>query len=276
MVSCRVTEVRCKTVLVESGLADYTINCYRGCEHGCIYCYARFATRFSHPADEWGSFVDVRCNAVEVLAKEVARRKRGRVFVSSVCDGWQPLEGKYELTRRCLETLIRSGFPLTILTKSRLVSRDLDLMASSRAVELGLTVTTLDQGLSSILEPGASRPTERLGVLEEAKSKGMVTYAFLGPLMPFLSDTEKDLDSLVRRLREIKVDYFYVDRLNPRPKVWPSLLRMLAQRFPSLIPEYRSVLYDPAVRDAYCARVRARALQVAKRHSMEGYLRFCF
>lgn len=271
----RVSEIECKMALVPSGLADYALNCYRGCQHGCIYCYARFASRFSHPDEEWGTFVDVRVNAPEVLVREVRRRRRGRVFMCSVCDGWQPLEGKYQLTRRCLEVLLRHGFSVTILTKSRLVSRDLDLLPGA-PVELGVTVTTLDEGLRRIIEPHSSPSAERLAVLEEAKGKGITTYAFLGPLMPCLSDTEENLRSLLRLLKEIRVDYFYIDRLNPRPRVWLSLSRMLVHHFPSLLPEYRRVLYDPRAREDYSQGLVALAVKIAGQYSLEERLRFCF
>ena len=89
---CRRREIECKSVLNKSGLADYAVNCYAGCEHGCVYCYARFATRFSHPGETWGGFVDARINAPQILAREIKRKRVGQVFMSSVCDGWQPAE----------------------------------------------------------------------------------------------------------------------------------------------------------------------------------------
>ena len=147
---CKITEVECKSVLNKSGLADSAVNCYGGCEHGCRYCYARFVNRFSHPGEPWGSFVDVKVNAPSVLAREVKRRKLGSVFMSSVCDGWQPIEANYHLTRQCLEILLSHGFPVTILTKNALAQRDLDLLKSKDSVELGATITTLDEDLSRL------------------------------------------------------------------------------------------------------------------------------
>src|SRR4030042_910220 len=118
--NCRVAEVECKSVLNKAGLADYAVNCYAGCEHGCCYCYARFVTRFSHPGEPWGSFVDVKVNAPQILEREAKRKRVGQVFLSSVCDGWQPREASYLLTRQCLEILLHYHYPLTILTKSAL------------------------------------------------------------------------------------------------------------------------------------------------------------
>ena len=153
-----VRETVCKTILNRSGLSDYSLNCYTGCTHACVYCYARFMQRF-HPHDEpWGAFVDVKVNAVEVLKRQLRRAEPGSVFVSSACDGWQPIEAQWRLTRRCCELLLERGFQMHVLTKSALVLRDLDLFAG-RPVQLGITLTTLDEQLQEIMGAwGGERP----------------------------------------------------------------------------------------------------------------------
>jgi len=239
--TCRVAEVECRSILNKSGLADYAVNCYAGCEHGCIYCYARFATRFSHPGELWGSFVDVKVNAPIVLAREARRKRVGRVFISSVCDGWQPREESYCLTRQCLEILLYYRYSLTILTKNTLARRDLDLLAWKEGVDFGATVTTLDERLSRLIEPRSSPPAERLALLQEAKSKGIRTYAFLGPLLPYLSDTEENLTSLLKAVKDVGVDYFYLDRLNRRFGVWTSLKSLLQRHFPDIVGAYQRI-----------------------------------
>lgn len=92
--------------LNKSGLADYVVNCYAVCEDGCRYCYARFVTSFSYSDEPWGIFVDVKVNPPKFLVREVNCKKVGRVFLSSVCDGWQPEEANYRLTGQCLEILL--------------------------------------------------------------------------------------------------------------------------------------------------------------------------
>jgi len=110
-----VRETVCKTILNRSGLSDYSLNCHTGCTHACVYCYARFMQRF-HPHDEpWGAFVDVKVNAVEVLKRQLRRAEPGTVFVSSACDGWQPVEAEWRLTRRCCELLLERGFRVHVL-----------------------------------------------------------------------------------------------------------------------------------------------------------------
>ena len=274
---CQACEVECRSVLNKSGLSDYAVNCYTGCEHGCVYCYARFVTRFSHPGEPWGSFVDVKVNAPQVLAREVKRKRLGRVFLSSVCDGWQPREARYGLTRQCLETLVRYRFPVTILTKNALAERDFDLLASSKVeVEFGVTITTFNESLRQLVEPGSSPSVERLKVLQEARRLGIRTYAFLGPLMPVLSDKEEDLTQLLNAVKDAGVDYFYVDRLNPRFGVWPSLKGILQKHFPDLVEVYRKLLYDERAREEYSGRLVTSINLLARRQGLDDKIVLCF
>lgn len=273
---CQVREVECRSVLNKSGLADYALNCYAGCEHGCVYCYARFATRFSHPGEPWGSFVDVKVNAPQVLAHEVKRKRAGRVFISSVCDGWQPREVSYCLTRQCLEILLHYRYPLTILTKSTLASRDLDLLVSKEGVELGVTITTLDEGLRQLIEPRSSSTTERLALLQEAKRRGIRSYVFLGPLLPYLSDTEESLTPLLKAIKDVGADYFYVDRLNRRFGVWQPLKSLLQEHLSDLIGGYREILFDESASREYSERLMSSVNRIARQQGLDGKMRLCF
>jgi len=172
-----VREVRCRSLLNRCGIGDYSFNCYVGCGHGCGYCYARFMQRFHPHAEAWGAFVDVRINAPAVLARQVRRLPPGCVFTCSACDGWQPIEERYRLTRRCCELLLNAGFELTVLTKSRLVLRDLDIFAG-RPVQLGVTITTPDESWARVWEPGASSVADRIEVLRQAKAAGLRTETY--------------------------------------------------------------------------------------------------
>ena len=269
-------EIQAKSILNKSGITDWTVNCYSGCEHGCLYCYARFASRYSHPHELWGTYVDVKLNAPQVLKREVKVKKVGKVFVSSVCDGWQPVEEKYGLTRRCLEILLRHDFPVTILTKSSLAGRDLDLLIGKNDVDFGVTITTLDESLSKLLEPKSSPPAARLALIEEAKGKGIRTYAFLGPLMPYLSDSEKSLGLLLNAVKDVGADYFYVDRLNPRYGVWSSLKVLLHERFPHLVEDYKKILFSKSVRERYSERLVARLGKLAEQLRLSDKMSLIF
>ena len=115
-----IKEITCKTILSKSQVYPYVINPYTGCQHNCTYCYARFMKRFTGHKEPWGEFVDVKINAPDLLRKEISHKTRDRVWVSGVCDPYQPLEGKYKLTRHCLEILAEHSWPVTIQTRSPL------------------------------------------------------------------------------------------------------------------------------------------------------------
>jgi len=228
-----VREVACKSVLNRTTLGGYSLNCFTGCVHGCVYCYARFMQRF-HPHEEpWGQFVDVKANAVEVLKRQLRRMEPGEVFLSSACDAWQPVEQEWRLTRRCCELLLERGFALRILTKSDGVLRDLDVMAG-HDVHVGVSITTLDDGLQQLWEPEAAPVAQRVAVLAQARQLGLRTAIMFGPLLPLLSDSGESLDRLFHTAANLAVDRIWVDTLNPRPRVWPAVAQLLREESPEL------------------------------------------
>jgi DNA repair photolyase len=257
-----VREVPCKSLLNRWSDGGYSFNCYTGCGHACVYCYARFMQRF-HPHDEpWGRFVDVKVNAAEVLARQLRRLEPGSVFTCSACDGWQPIERRYKLTRRCCEMLLEAGFRLNVLTKSDLVLRDLELFAG-REASVGVTITTPYEPQAKLWEPRASSVAARARVLREAKAAGLATSVMFGPLLPALSDTPEALRRLFAIAAEADVDRIWTDALNPRPRVWPSVQAMLRHHRPELLDLYRSVLFDRAFRARYVDGLHAEIRRAA-------------
>lgn len=199
-------EIYARSILAQSQVFDYAVNPYVGCQHGCTYCYARFMRRFTGHKEPWGEFVDVKINALALLKHQMANRPPGRVWVSGVCDPYQPLESKYELTRKCLEILVEYGWPITVQTKSPLVLRDIDLLRRSDKIEVGLSVTSADDGIRTLFEPGAPSIRERIAALEELHLAGVRTYAMIAPMLP---GTDELADQLTG-----KVDYVLIDRMN--------------------------------------------------------------
>lgn len=203
-----VREIKAKSILNRSKIFDYCLNPYTGCQMKCTYCYARlFMRRYSGHKEPWGEFVDVKINAPEILKKQLERAKKGTVWISSVCDPYQPLERKYRLTRQCLKELVRKQFPVNIQTKSALVLRDLDLFLDFDEIEVGFTITTDDEATAKIFEPRASPVKERIKALEMIHSRGIKTFTFIGPLLP--GNPEKLIDLL-----EGKADKIYIDKMN--------------------------------------------------------------
>lgn len=259
-----IRETPCKSILNRSGLGGYSLNCYTGCTHGCVYCYARYMQRF-HPHDEpWGVFVDVKVNAVEVLKRQLRRAVPGTVFVSSACDGWQPVEAQWRLTRRCCELILERGFRIHVLTKSALIVGDLDVFAG-RPAQVGITLTSLDERLRRLWEPGASSIPDRLGVVEAAARAGVETGVMFGPLLPMLSDNQTSIDALLEWAADMRVGHIWVDAINPRARVWPAVADLLRREFPELLETYRRILFDRPVRDRYLKELRTRIDRTAQR-----------
>jgi DNA repair photolyase len=269
-----VRETACKTILNRSSLGDYSLNCYTGCAHGCVYCYARFMQRFHPHPEPWGKFVDVKVNAVEALRRQLRRAVPGEVFVSSACDGWQPIEAEWRLTRRCCQLLIEYGFQVNVLTKSALVLRDLDVLAGPKA-RIGVTVTTLDEPLAACWEPGSASVEQRFRVIEEACRAGLRTAIMFGPLLPFLSDGPTAIEAMLGRAADLKIGKIWVDALNRRPRVWPAVAELLKQKFPELGERYRRVLFDRRAREAYVKQLRDRVARAARSLALTDRVTSC-
>lgn len=208
----KIKEIQAKNILSKSKVYDWTINPYVGCQHGCIYCYAKFMKRFSGHKENWGEFVDVKMNAPELLSQEIKKKKKGRVWISGVCDPYQPVEKKYELTKKCLEILQRNNWPVTIQTKSPLVLRDLELLKKFQEIEVGFTITTDDEEIRKIFEPRTAPINKRIETLDKLHQEGIKTYAMIAPLLP-------KAENLVPKLKG-KVDYVIIDKMNYHYADW--------------------------------------------------------
>ncbi len=212
-----ITEVTTKSALVRSRIpgVEYVINPYIGCGHGCRYCYAVFMRKYSrnHQNTEWGRFVEVKTNMTEILRSELSRkRKTGAAMLSSVCDPYQPAEQRYRLTRGCVEALRDHGWRINILTRSPLVTRDLDLLKTCIDVSVGFSIPTDDDGVRRILEPCSPSIPARIEALRRVHEAGIRTWVFIAPLLPMSPQR------LVERILPY-IDHAMVDPLNYRGQV---------------------------------------------------------
>ena len=208
-----IQEIQSKTILSASKIYPYVINPYVGCQHNCVYCYAHFMKRFTGHKEAWGQFVDVKLNAPELLKREITRKKPDRVWVSGVCDPYQPLEGKYKLTRQCLQILAEHDWPVTVQTRSPMVLRDLDVLKTGKYFEVGLSVTTADDGMRKLFEPNAPSINERLRALGELHRAGIRTYAMIAPILPHAESLANELLDKVDYVRLDRMNYHYADKV---------------------------------------------------------------
>lgn len=248
----KIGEIQAKSILNSSKLGlDYAINPYNGCAFGCAYCYAIFMSRMGHQGEEWGSWVDAKVNAPELLIRDLKTRKPGSIFLSSVTDPYQGLEARYQLTRKCLQILadVKYPAPISILTKSPLVTRDIDLFKKLKA-EVGLTVTSTGDPITKLLETNAPLPQARIKALRELHSAGIKTYAFVGPLLPHLAEKPVELEKLFKTLKNVGTEDIWVEHINLSPYIKKRLYLFILKNLPDQLakfklaenPEYRKKL----------------------------------
>jgi len=216
-----VKEIQAKSVLRKHKRIDswflscYGMNFYRGCTHNCVYCDGR--SEKYNVDGEFGEDVSVKVNAIELLRREISPVRRRTPLKKSyfmigggVGDSYQPIEEKYRLTRRALNMMYEFKLPVSILTKSTLVERDLDIIKrineKSRAI-VSMSFSSVDDKISSVFEPGVPPPSERLKTLERFKKEGIACGMFLMPVMPFITDKPKYLDESLKKAKEIGLDF---------------------------------------------------------------------
>jgi DNA repair photolyase len=213
-----VRKVLCKTAATRSGLPglDWALNPYRGCGHACSYCYAQDVTRFEL-SRQWGETVEAKVNFVQILKKQLEKRPEGTFGLGTVTDPYQKAEKELELSRRSLSELRRAGSTVSILTKSDLVLRDMDVLSGWREVEVGVSIGVIDEGIASHLEPGAPSPRNRFEVLRRLSNEGTETYLMAAPIIPGVCDSVESLENMVRTAAGAGVKRIIWDMYNPKP-----------------------------------------------------------
>lgn len=239
--------ISAKSMLVPSKLpdADYVVNPYTGCRLGCAYCYASFMGRMvGEPIQAWGDYLYVKENAVELFRRDIERlpaaKQHSTLLISSVTDPYQPVESRQRITRGILEILSEKEYPgrVGILTKSPLVTRDIDLFLSLQEVEVGLTVTTTEDAISRWLEVRAPNASKRIEALETLNAAGVPTYAFVGPLLPHFRNSPDLLDDLFARLSQAGVTSVYVEHMNLKGYIRKRLDEVVAEQPPEVQASY--------------------------------------
>ncbi len=204
----KIIKTKAKEIFTKTNLpgADYVINQYIGCSHGCTYCYARFISRWKGHGN-WGTWIETKINAPDLVR---GRKISGKVFMSSVSDAYQPAEKELMLTQRILENLDKST-QLSILTKSDLILRDIDLLKQFKNIEVGFTVNSFKGKRRNLFEPSSPDTLRRIMAMKELKKHGIKTFAFVSPIIPELFD----LSEVVKNTRDF-ADYFWFEFINLR------------------------------------------------------------
>jgi DNA repair photolyase len=248
----------------------WSLNPYMGCAHRCTFCYVRaFEARAERPWDDrYGASIRVKTNVAAVLRRELARPswEREVVAVGAATDPYQPAEGRYRLTRACIEAFAEAASPFSIITRGPLIVRDIDVLADAarRArVSVTFSVPTLDHEIWSRTEPGTAPPRQRLRALSRLVEAGIDAGVGMAPILPGLSDSPELLADVVREARAAGATGIWANLLYLRPGTREHFLAALERDWPELLPDYER-LYDGVAylprRATEPVRERVRAL----------------
>jgi DNA repair photolyase len=259
-------EQPCKNALnpVKGMGFKWSLNPYMGCEHRCTFCYVRaFELRADRPADDgYGRAIRVKINVEQVLRQELARRrwKRELVAVGAATDPYQPAEGRYRLTRGCLEAFRDHATPVSIITRGPMIVRDVDVLtelARVAGVQVNFSIPTLDHDIWRRTEPGTAPPRQRLRALEKLVTAGIKAGVGMAPILPGISDRQELLEDVVKAAREAGATHVWAGLLYLRPGTREHFMRALERHWPEQVPAYQR-LY--AAR-AYLPKERTEPLQ---------------
>ena len=232
----KIQEIQAKSIFGKTQVpsADFVINPYTGCQFACMYCFASFMGRFVGETNtNWGNYVYVKTNAVELMEKDIRRLLRKdphpKVVLSTVTDPYQGVEKKYQLTRGVLEVFSKNSYQgrIGILTKSPMVLRDTDVLKNISNVEVGLSITTTDDKLSRFLEVHAPLASARLETLKKLNAEGIQTYAFVGPFLPHMKLKPQLIDELFSEIKQAGTTNVKIEYLNLPKYVRPKMNTLL-------------------------------------------------
>ncbi|XNZ01406.1 Rv2578c family radical SAM protein [Micrococcus luteus] len=274
-------EVEAKTVLNRVPDASqmpfrWTVNPYRGCTHACRYCYARSTHEFLDldAGADFDQQIVVKVNAPEILRAELARPTWGRetVALGTNTDPYQRAEGRYRLMPGIISALAESGTPFSILTKGTLLARDVPLLgaaARSVPVDVGVSLALLDPVVAAAVEPGTPSPTARLKLIERLAAAGARVHVMAMPILPWLTDSDEQLDTLMRAVAAAGAASVLTGALHLRPGARQWYLDWIASEHPGLLDGYRRMYarssYAPA---SYRAGLERRGVAAARRYGL--------
>jgi len=246
MASVTYREVTIKSALnaVKGMPFDWSLNPWRGCAHKCVYCFARaYHARFlgKNVGSDFDSNVEVRVNIADVLRTELRRHREGSLAIGTATDPYQPIEGKYQLTRRCLEALVDYPMPTSIVTKGPLVVRDIDVLKKldeKTDLTVFFSIPCVDEEVVRKTDPGTAPPRQRLRALRMLREAGIDAAVLCMPVLPGITDSEKSLDAAARAASEAGATAFRHRPLKVDAEIQQYYSDFLATEFPVLVPRY--------------------------------------
>jgi DNA repair photolyase len=271
-------EEPCKSALnpVKGMGFKWSLNPYMGCVHRCTFCYVRhFEHRSDRPFDNrYGTSIRVKTNVAEVLRKELARSswEHELVVVGAATDPYQPAEGRYKLTRGCLEAFRDASNPFGIITRGPMIVRDLDVLVdAARRAEVGVTfsIPTLDDDVWKRTEPSTAHPRQRLKAVKTLVDAGVEARVGMAPILPGISDRPEQLREVVRAAREAGATGIWANVLFLRPGTREHFLENLAEDWPEQVPLYERLYAGKAYLGAADTKpLRAQVSALSKEYGI--------
>jgi DNA repair photolyase len=271
-------EEPCRSALnrVKGMMFGWSLNPYMGCVHRCTFCYVRaFERRADRPSDErYGTSIRVKVNVAEVLRKELARPswEGETVAVGAATDPYQPAEGRYRLTRGCIEAFAEASNPFSLITRGPMIVRDLDVLteAARRAkVSITFSIPTLDEDVWRKTEPSTAHPRQRLRAVRELVEAGIKVGVGMAPILPGISDHPDQLREVVKAAREAGATGVWTNVLFLRPGTREHFLEQLARDWPEQLEHYRELYKGRAyLRSAETKPLRQQVEALAREYGV--------
>jgi DNA repair photolyase len=273
----RYQEITCRSALnpVKGMPFAWTLNPYRGCTHGCHYCFARrYQTQFElGPGDEFSSLIFVKVNFADVLRRELDKPSwtREQVALGTATDPYQPIEGHYKLTRRSLEALIDGRTPVGIVTKGPMVVRDVDLLAELSRVArctVCLSVPTVDEAAWRALEPGTAHPLQRLRAVRTLRDAGINAGVLMAPVVPGFTTQTSKLEATIKACADHGAAFVGANLLHLKGGTKDHFMGFLRESFPEMAQSYQRLYPGAYAAPEYAATVRALIEMLQARHQV--------
>jgi len=275
--NARYQEVTCRSALnrVEGMPFKWTLNPYRGCTHGCHYCFARrYHTQFEMNADdEFASVILVKHNVVEVLTRELDRPSwtREHVAVGTATDPYQPIEGHYKLTRGAIGALTRGRTPMGLVTKGPMVVRDIDVLldhARAAPCTIYMSVPTVDEDAWRLLEPGTAHPLQRLRAVRHLTEAGVNAGVLMAPIVPGFSSSRSKVERTVKTIADHGARFVGCNVMYLQDGTRSHFMTFIEREFPSMLPRFEKLYTTKYPPEAYRKEVQAMVRSLQERYGL--------
>jgi DNA repair photolyase len=275
--AARYQEVTCRSALnAVAGMPfNWTLNPYRGCTHGCHYCFARrYQTQFElGPGDHFSSVIFVKTNIADVLVRELDKPswRREQVAVGTATDPYQPIEGHYKLTRRCLEALHAARTPVGIVTKGPMIVRDADVLAAlgrAAGCTVCVSVPTVDEEAWAALEPGTAHPLQRLRAVRQLREAGVNAGVLMAPVVPGFTTQPARLEATIKAVAEHGAAFMGASVMYLKGGTRDHFMGFLAERFPHMVAGYQRLYAGAYAPPGYVTAIEQAIGKLQRRHDV--------